>query len=268
MHTERIAALLSRFGVDQGALQCGAQAPALRADKERLVRAGEQATPLHCNCSGKHTNMLAVCKRRGWALESYLDLEHPLQIRIRNILLSLLGRARMALPHSIDGCSLPTFWLPLQALAQLFAYIADPAAAPEVEGRSIEAALTTVRTASTRNPELIAGSGCLDTLLMRAFDGRLFTKTGAAGLYAAAIPAGPGVATPLGIAIKVEDGDPQSRIRAAVMVEVLRQLGMVTRDDETLWKSLDEIARSTERNFRGLEVGAYVPVFRLQQDSP
>ena len=101
---------------------------------------------------------------------------------------------------------------------------------------------------------------------MRAFDGRLFTKTGAAGLYAAAIPAGAGVATPLGIAIKVEDGDPQSRIRAAVMVEVLRQLGMVTRDDETLWKSLDEIARSTERNFRGLEVGAYVPVFRLHKD--
>ena len=266
MHTERIAALLSRFGVDQDALQCGAQAPALRADKERLVRAGEQASPLHCNCSGKHTNMLAVCKRRGWALESYLDLEHPLQIRIRDILLSLVGQAHMAVPHSIDGCSLPTFWLPLQALAQLFAYIADPTAAPNVEGRSIEAALTTLRTASTQHPELIAGSGRLDTLLMRAFGARLFTKTGAAGLYAAAIPAGPRVPTPLGIVIKIEDGDPQSRIRASVMVEVLRQLAVVTHEDTALWNSLDDIAHPVERNFRGLEVGAYVPVFRLQKD--
>ncbi len=265
MHTQRIAALLSHFGIDQGALGCGAQAPALKADKERLVRAGEPATPLHCNCSGKHTNMLAVCSRRGWALESYLDRNHPLQIRIRDILLTLGGQADMAVPHSIDGCSLPTYWLPLKALARMFAYIGDPAATPCVEGRSIEAELTTLRTASMQHPELIAGSGCLDTLLMGALEGRLFTKTGAAGLYAAAIPAGPRVPRALGIAVKVEDGDPHSRIRASVMVEVLRQLGVVTREDTALWNSLDEIARSAEHNFRGLEVGAYVPVFRLQE---
>jgi L-asparaginase II len=265
IHTQRIAALLSRFGLEQSALQCGVQSPTLAADRERLLRAGEQATPLHCNCSGKHTNMLAVCSRRGWPLASYPELDHPLQIRIRDILATLVGQADMAFPHSIDGCSLPTFWLSLQALARLFSTIADPSAAPSVEGRDIGPELTTLRAAGMQHPEFIAGSGRLDTLLMRALDGRIFAKTGAAGLYAAALPAAARVPAALGIAVKVEDGDPRSRIRAAVMVEVLRQLGVVTHNDRDLWNALEEIAQPTERNFRGLEVGAYVPVFRLEK---
>ena len=264
MHTERISALLARFGLDAGALKCGVQAPELRADKERLVREGAQATPLHCNCSGKHTNMLAVCTHHGWPIASYLEIDHPLQIRIRDLLLALVGRADMALPRSIDGCSLPTFWLSLASLAQLFAYIADPGAAPPVEGRSIAAELATLRAAGMQHPELIAGSGRLDTLLMQALEGRLFAKTGAAGLYTVALPRAPGVAEPLGIAIKIEDGDPHSRIRAAVVVEVLRQLGVVKRDEREAWDALEAAARPIERNFRGLEVGTYRPVFELE----
>jgi len=265
MHTERVDALLAHFGLTPDRLLCGAEPPALRADRERLVREGREPTPLHCNCSGKHTNMLAVCSRRGWPLETYVDADHPLQMRIRDMLAALSGRAATALPRSIDGCSLPTYWLPLAALAHLFAYIADPRAAPTLEGRSIEAGLSTLRAAGMRHPELVAGHRRLDTRLMQSLEGRLFAKTGAAGLYAVALPAGARVPTPLGIAIKVEDGDPRSRIRASVMVEVLRQLGVVSREDGDLWDLLEDIAMPAERNFRGLEVGAYRPVFSLQQ---
>lgn len=264
MHTDRIAALLARFHIDQSALKCGPQAPALRADKERLVRAGDQPTPLHCNCSGKHANMLAVCARRGWPLESYLEPEHPLQVRIRDILLALVGQANMALPDSIDGCSLPTYWLSLEALAQLFAYLAEPDAAPAVEGRDISTELARLRDAGMRHPDLIAGNRRLDTVLMRTLEGRLFAKTGAAGLYAVALPPGPRVPEALGIAVKIEDGDPYSRSRAAVIVAVLRQLGVVSRDDGLLWDALEAAAEPIERNHRGLEVGAYRPVFELE----
>jgi L-asparaginase II len=263
MHTERIAALLSHFGLAQTALQCGVEPPALRADREELLRSNRNATPLHSNCSGKHTNMLAVCHRHGWPLESYLDPDHPLQVRIRDILATLTGLPGTALPRSIDGCSLPTYWLSLETLARLFAYIAEPGAAPPVEGRSIAAELTTLRTVGMQHPEMIAGSGRLDTLLMQALDGRIFAKTGAAGLYAVALPAGPRVPRGLGIAVKIEDGDPKSRIRASVIVEVLRQLGVAKREDTDLWNALEEIARPSEQNYRGLEVGSYRPVFRL-----
>ncbi|NCF80482.1 MAG: hypothetical protein GWP74_02620 [Proteobacteria bacterium] len=114
-----------------------------------------------------------------------------------------------------------------------------------------------------QHPEMIAGSGRLDTLLMQALDGRIFAKTGAAGLYAVALPAGPRVPRGLGIAVKIEDGDPKSRIRASVIVEVLRQLGVAKREDTDLWNALEEIARPSEQNYRGLEVGSYRPVFRL-----
>jgi len=265
MHTRRIAALLARFGLEQSALQCGAQPPALGADRDRLLLAGEPTTPLHCNCSGKHTNMLAVCSRHDWPLATYLELDHPLQIRIREILATLAGQAGREFPHSVDGCSLPTFWLPLRALAQLFSTIADPAAAPPVEGRDVAPLLTILRAAGMQHPQLVAGSGRLDTLLMRALEGRIFAKTGAAGLYAAALPAAQGVPAALGIAIKVEDGDPRSRIRAAVIVEVLRQLGVVSRADRDLWNTLEDLTQPTEHNFRGREVGTYVPVFRLEK---
>jgi L-asparaginase II len=230
MHTERIAALLSHFGLAQTALQCGVEPPALRADREELLRSNRN---------------------------------HPLQVRIRDILATLTGLPGTALPRSIDGCSLPTYWLSLETLARLFAYIAEPGAAPPVEGRSIAAELTTLRTVGMQHPEMIAGSGRLDTLLMQALDGRIFAKTGAAGLYAVALPAGPRVPRGLGIAVKIEDGDPKSRIRASVIVEVLRQLGVAKREDTDLWNALEEIARPSEQNYRGLEVGSYRPVFRL-----
>lgn len=265
MHTERIAALLSRFGMDQDALRCGAEAPALRADKERLVRANARPSALHCNCSGKHTNMLAVCKHHDWPLDSYLDADHPLQVRIRAILAALTGRPEADFPRSIDGCSLPTYWLSLTELARMFAYIADPGAAPPVEGRSVEAELTLLRGAGMQHPKLIAGSGRLDTLLMESLGGRLFAKTGASGLYAAALPAGPRVPKAVGIAIKIEDGDPKSRIRASVIVDLLRQLGVATEDDVELWDIMMNIAPPAEHNFRGLEVGTYHPVFNLQK---
>jgi L-asparaginase II len=263
MHTERIAALLARFGLAREALKCGVEAPALRADRERLLRANEPPSALHCNCSGKHTNMLAVCTRHGWPLESYLDVEHPLQIRIREILAALAEQPATQMPRSVDGCSLPTYWLSLTALARMFAFIAEPAAAPPIEGRRVETELATLRAAGMAHPELVAGSGRLDTVLMQCLEGRLFAKTGAAGLYAMALPAGPRVPVALGIAIKVEDGDPRSRIRALVAVELLKQLGVATPDDGAPWERLGEIADATERNFRGLEVGTYCPVFRL-----
>ena len=263
MHTERVAALLRRFDLDEGALRCGPQAPALAADRDALARAGRAPSAIHCNCSGKHTNMLAVCRHRGWPLDTYLDLDHPLQARIRALIASLVGDVHMAFPHSVDGCSLPTFWMPLATLARLFAFIADPRAAPAAEGTDLAPALETLRAAGTAHPELIAGTGSLDTGLMQALGTRLFAKTGAAGLYAAALPGGPRVPTPLGIAIKVEDGDPGSRIRAAVMVEVLRQLGVATPADGALWRRLEAVAGNVERNFGGREVGEYRPVFEL-----
>src|ERR1051325_3484204 len=60
IHTETVAGMLKKIGLDQSALKCGAHerysADAARALRER----GEQPSALHNNCSGKHAGMLAL----------------------------------------------------------------------------------------------------------------------------------------------------------------------------------------------------------------
>jgi L-asparaginase II len=264
MHTERIAGILARFGLGQEALRCGVHPPSHGATREAMIRAGEDATALHCNCSGKHTGMLAVCTARGWPTDSYLEPDHPLQVRIHEVLTALLGKTGTGLPRSIDGCSLPTYWLPLRDLAQLFAYLAEPEAAPKVEGRDISAELALLQRVGMSHPELIAGSKKVDTLLMSFLPGRVFAKTGADGMHAVALPGSESMPGGLGVAVKVEDGDVGSRIRAIVVLEVLRQLGIVTPSETASWLAQDTLSVHKARNFRGIEVGEYHPVFKLQ----
>ncbi|MDX1433270.1 MAG: asparaginase [Gammaproteobacteria bacterium] len=268
MHTTRIAALLERFDLSPRELRCGAHAPTDAATRDALARAGVAPGPLHCNCSGKHAGMLAVCRRRGWPLESYLEVEHPLQQRIRAILATLAGEPGRSLRSSVDGCSLPTWWLGLASLARMFACLAEPAAAPDLEGRSPARELALLRDAGLASPEMIAGHTRLDTVLMRAFPGRVFAKSGAAGLYAMAVPAGAGVPEALGIAIKIDDGDPDGRIRGLVALEVLARIGLAPPTPGAALERLRTLAGRTARNFRGLDVGTYQPVFELEAPGP
>ena len=263
MHTQRVAALLARFGLTPDHLRCGTHPPNDPAAREALLRRGASPGPLHCNCSGKHTAMLAVCARRGWPLHTYVDIDHPLQRRIRGILAALSGEAEESLRSSIDGCSLPTYWLALRSLARMFARLAQPSAAPEVEGRSPAGELALLLASGMSNPEMIAGSTRLDTALMAAYPGRVFAKGGAAGLQAMAVPAGPGVPEPLGIAVKVDDGDPDGRIRALVAIAVLERIGLPPPASGPARDALEAIAPRAARNFRGLEVGSYQCVFEL-----
>ena len=267
MHTTRVAEILESIGLAADALLCGAHWPYNEAAREELIRLGQTPNALHSNCSGKHAGMLAVCQRRGWALESYLDPDHPLQTRIHDIIATLSCEPKTPLPRSVDGCSLPTYWLSIRGLARLFAALAYPQDAPPVENQAIDEALGSVFTAATRHPEMVGGTDRLDTRLMEAFAGRLFAKSGAAGIYAMGLAACDAFPKGLGIALKIEDGDPDSRVRALVACEILRQLGVSPEASENE-DPLSEIAAATVRNVRGLAVGEYRPIFRLRQKRP
>ena len=259
MHTKRIAELLRHGGLTPAALHCGTHPPLHQKTVEQLILEGRELGPLHCNCSGKHTNMLLVCAAREWALESYLDIDHPLQQKIRHII-STLGHDRNPLPHVTDGCSLPTFVVSMAVLARLFCYLALPESAPAIDGGNIAAALRLLFHAAVTYPEMIAGTGRLDTELMQAFQGRVFAKTGAAGVYAMAIKPTQRYQSGLGIAIKVADGDATSSIRRVTAFEVLRQLGVSPPSGHP---DLEKLTARTLTNFRNLQVGELRAVFQL-----
>lgn len=257
-HVARVGALLDRFGLAPDQLQCGTHPPYHEETRVRLAAGGEVPSVLHCNCSGKHAAMLAVCAANGWPLESYLAPEHPLQRRIEALLRVMADASDAPLPRSVDGCALPTWWLPLAGLAQTFARLADGRGAPALEDREPGPLLGRLYDAATAHPHMLAGSGRLDTDLMRRLGTRVFTKTGADGLYAMAVRPTRRHPRGLGIAFKVADGDPASQVRALVASRLLAQL-----DPDALSDALS-VDDGERRNNRGQVVGERVVLFRVE----
>ncbi len=144
-------------------------------DLENGAQEGRAHGKLGHNCSGKHAGMLAACRANEWPLHPYRAPDHPLQLRIAE----LLGGGRTA----TDGCGVPTFATTLAA------------AAARLTGTPPR-----IRSAMQARPELVGGSrDAVDTDLMRLRPGWI-AKVGAEGLLCAAHDDGRGVA------LKAEDG--------------------------------------------------------------
>ncbi len=184
-----------------------ARAGATVDDLENGLQEGRPDGKLGHNCSGKHAGMLAACRANDWPLHPYRDPEHPLQVRIAE----LVGAAD---ERAIDGCGVPTF---ATTLADAAAFLTRT---PQ-----------RVRVAMRARPELVgASSGAPDTELMRLRDGWI-AKGGAEGLFCAAHEDG------RGIALKAEDGGyrPIGPALAHVLgIEELRETPIVNSRGETV----------------------------------
>jgi L-asparaginase II len=246
-HQEQVRAMLAKLGLDEGALQCGIPLP---SDKDEMgkVLAGQRApSPLQCDCSGKHTGMLASCLMRGFPTDTYLDPKHPLQVEIRALVAEACGVAPDDLVLATDGCSLPTFGASLAAFARSYAVLARP---------SMHAsALNRLREAMIAFPENVSGKGELVADLMQIGGGRIVAKSGAEGLICIGLPA-----QALGIAIRIADGS--FRSHPVVVASVLRQLGVISETEA------DAIAGADDREVRNHNkrlVGERRAVFQLRQ---
>ena len=68
---EAVAEILERIGIPEDTLVCGAHPPWHGDAALELARRGEEPRAIHNNCSGKHANMLALCRLYGWDPEGY-----------------------------------------------------------------------------------------------------------------------------------------------------------------------------------------------------
>lgn len=262
MHVRRVASILANADLSPRELLCGVHAPLHEQSRNALLRDGETPTALHCNCSGKHTNMLLVCQHNQWPLDTYLETQHPLQQRIRQIIAELGDTPEETIPDVLDGCSLPTLVLPIIVLARLYARLAAPRYAPALERRDVSALLERVYQAGTRHPAYIAGTGRFESQLMDNLGDRVFAKTGAAGLFAMAVAPTDRYPHGLGVAIKIADGDLDWNVRSVVATETLRQLGLIERT-QCVCSSIDASGHLAIRNIRDLPVGELRPSFAL-----
>src|ERR1043165_8812976 len=120
-HVEVASRMLARAGLDSGALECGAHWPSHQPSSHALARTAGAPSALHNNCSGKHAGFLCVACATGVDHHGYVMAEHFVQQEVRSALESLTDVGLSANQCGVDGCSIPTYAVPLTALAQAFA---------------------------------------------------------------------------------------------------------------------------------------------------
>ena len=246
-HLAAVRSILEKAGLEEGLLRCGAHEPGHDPTAAAMRAAGEEPAPIHNNCSGKHAGMLAVCRAKGWPLDSYLDPEHPLQRRIGAAVADLAGLDEDSLGIAVDGCGAPTFALPVAAMARAWASLARADAAREDDRAR---AVGRILDAMAAHPEYVAGTARVDTDLMADHGDAVVVKTGAEGVFCAALRAGaPGTGGPRGLALKVADG--ASRAQDVALIALLAELGVVDPGEA----ALEPHARPTVTNRAEAVVG-------------
>lgn len=264
VHTDTVLDAMRRAGLSPELLQCGAHLPFDKETTAAMEAAGTPAAPIHNNCSGKHTFMLALGKHLGLPLDNYLDPKSELQQVILANVADVVGLPPERIAIGVDGCGVPVFGLPLHNMAYSFARLADPAHMPggkEEAGRSI-------RDAMLKHPYNVAGRRRICTELMELPGGRFVAKSGAEGVYCVgvlpeAVAASPvlqavGAVGGVGIAVKAEDGDKD--VRHMMVVEIMRQLGLLTESDRS---ALARYGVTPVKNHAGRVVGEKKAVFEL-----
>lgn len=254
-HQQIVLSMLAKAGADECELRCGYTPPLDEIEAARVRTGLAEPRLVQCECSGEHAGMVAACRHAGWPVASYQEVDHPLQREVLDTLLAATGLPACVLTTATDGCSLPTWNLPLQWMARAYAVLADPNDAAWSGTAAHRMALLRLREAMTRHPDLISGDGEADTQISQETEGRVIAKLGAEGLLCLAVPE-----HRLGVAIRDVSGGKRSLGPAAVAV--LDALGL---EPSPVLDRLREKLCPPVRSFAGEAVGCLRPALDLRR---
>jgi L-asparaginase II len=244
-HVATAASMLAKAGRDLSCLECGTHWPSYDGATRALARAGLEPTALHNNCSGKHSGFICLACDRGDDPKGYIQPDHPTMKVITAALAEMTSTTLDERNIGVDGCSIPTYAIPLRALALGFARFAT--------GRGLAAdraaATRRIRAAVAAQPRMVAGTNRFDTKVIAALGERVFVKGGAEGVHCGAIPE-----LGLGFAVKCDDGAGRAAdvVTAALIARLLPNNGQVD-------PVVAGLANATLTNWNGIQVGALRP---------
>ncbi|MDH3759873.1 MAG: asparaginase [Gammaproteobacteria bacterium] len=244
-HTDTVRDWLKRIDLDQNALECGAHAPLHHQTECQMIERQSQPGRIHNNCSGKHTGMLTTARFFGEETHGYIKREHPAQQRWFDSVGEMAGVDLRRLPWSYDGCGIPVIAMPLQSMATAFARVAAPDELTVVRRDAVDRFTSAI----AHNPFMVAGSGRLCTEVMQLTGRRVLIKTGADGVYTAAVKE-----KNIGIALKIDDGTREAA--EVALLAVLNHLGALHDDDLA---ALADRCRIPISNTRGIVTGHREP---------
>jgi L-asparaginase II len=207
--------MLARAGLDAAALECGAHRPSHSASADAMARAGRAPSALQNNCSGKHAGFLCLARHLGVDHHGYVAPSHPVQRAVKSTIEELAGVTVSQDRCGVDGCSVPTWAVPLANLAHAFARLGTG----QGLGAARAKAAARLRTACALHPFCVAGTGRFATVAMEHLGERAFVKGGAEGVFCGALPD-----QGLGIALKCDDGAGRAAeaVMAALMIRLMR----------------------------------------------
>jgi L-asparaginase II len=247
-HVRTAAAMLAKAGLDAAALECGTHWPYFELAQRALAQRGERPSALHNNCSGKHAGFLCLACAlaqdgdvRAFA-RGYVAPEHAVMREVTAALADSTGSDLGHAPRGTDGCSIPTYAIPLVALARAYAKVATGHGVGPERAR----AMRRLREAVAAAPFMVGGTGRFDTRVMQRLGERACIKVGAEGVYCAALPQ-----RGLGVAIKIDDGN-NARAAEVAMATVIEAFVRLDDDEAGFMRGL-----SAPRlvNWNGIEVG-------------
>ncbi len=241
LHQQTVDEWLQHLKLKQEQLLCGADYPQRKSDLIRVVQTGISKRSVYHNCSGKHVGMLTACLMNQWDLESYADLEHPVQKEWQTWFSEFLGYDASQIDYAIDGCTLPTPYLKIQDFALALARFAKPEALSPKAQRIAKQ----ISQAIGNFPTYVAGTKTLVEALPQATDGRILCKNGAEAVYAA-------WEQELGIGLVIKIADGSTRALDCILVNALDTLGLLK--DEELQK-LEDFLHYSITNSQNKKVG-------------
>ena len=169
VHAETAARMLAKAGLDVGSLECGAHWPYNEGAMRALAAAGREPTALNNNCSGKHAGFLCLaCALHGGQPDlrqyarGYVRPDHPVMREVGAALQAATGVDLASMPVGTDGCSIPTYAVPLRHLAHAFARVGTGVGLSPAHAQ----AARRLRAAVAAAPYMVAGGGRFDTRVM------------------------------------------------------------------------------------------------------
>ena len=248
-HTAVVERMLAKAGLDVSTLECGTQWPTREAVQRQLAAAGILPNALNNNCSGKHAGFLCLACRLGEGAnlrqyaKGYVGAEHPVMRAVASALQSATSFDLSRTARGTDGCSIPTYAIPLRALALAFARVGTGVGLSAGHA----AAAKRLRGAVARHPFMVGGTDRFDTKVMERLGERVFCKVGAEAVFCAAFPE-----HGFGVAIKVDDGN-NARAAEVAMAATIEALLTLDDGEASFMRSLSDVTLS---NWNGIEVGA------------
>ncbi|KAJ5151302.1 uncharacterized protein N7482_010554 [Penicillium canariense] len=266
-HIARARSILAKIESNEDDLQCGGHPAVSNAVNLSWIKADFTPTAVYSNCSGKHAGMIAGSKALGADVQTYHLPTNLMQVRVKQVVDEICHLDENGSKWGIDGCNLPAPGFPLHCLGRMYAVFAEGASQVSFNGSETTPrtqALGRVFHAMSQYPELVAGDDRFCTVLMRAFQGSLIGKLGAAGCYGIGIKSSDrtrelGAKGALGISVKIEDGNID--ILYSAVAEILEQLQIGTPE---IRHQISRFHRPEIKNTVGIVTGKTYHSFKVR----